>query len=110
MVKKFKKGDIIYLNFNPQKGHEQQGRRPAIVVTNDLYNKMCNLTFVCPITSTDNKHPFHVPLNNQTKTHGVILCEQLKSLDLTKRDAEFKETAPKEIVEEVVDIIKGFIE
>ena len=71
---------------------------------------MRNLTFVCPITSTDNKHPFHVPLNNKTKTHGVILCEQLKSLDLTKRDAEFKETAPKEIVDEVVDIINGFIE
>ena len=110
MVRKFKKGDIVYLNFNPQKGHEQQGRRPAIVVTNDLYNKMCNLTFVCPITSTDNEHPFHVPLNNQTKTHGVILCEKLKSLDLTKRDVEFKEPAPKEIIDEVVDIIKGFIE
>ena len=110
MVKKFKKGDIVYLDFNPQKGHEQQGRRPAIVVTNDLYNKMCNLTFVCPITSTDNKHPFHVPLNNKTKTHGVILCEQLKSLDLTKRNAKFEETAPTEIVDEVVDIIKGFIE
>lgn len=90
MVKRFKKGDIVYLNFNPQKGHEQQGRRPAIVVTNDLYNKMCNLTFVCPITSTDNKHPFHVPLNNQTKTHGVIMCEQLKALDLSMRDAEFE--------------------
>lgn len=110
MVKKFKKGDIVYLDFNPQKGHEQQGRRPAIVVTNDLYNKMCNLTFVCPITSTDNKHPFHVPLNNKTKTHGVILCEQLKSLDLTKRNAKFEETAPIEIIDEVVDIIKGFIE
>ena len=110
MVKRFKKGDIVYLNFNPQKGHEQQGRRPAIVVTNDLYNKMCNLTFVCPITSTDNKHPFHVPLNNQTKTHGVIMCEQLKALDLAMRDAEFEEAAPKEIIDEVVDIIKGFIE
>lgn len=110
MVKKFKKGDIVYLNFNPQKGHEQQGRRPAIVITNDLYNKMCNLTFVCPITTTDNKHPFHVPLNHQTKTHGVILCEQLKALDLTKRDAKYEETAPREIIDEVVDIIKGFIE
>lgn len=110
MVKRFKKGDVVYLNFNSQKGHEQQGRRPAIVVTNDLYNKMCNLTFVCPITSTDNKHPFHVPLNNQTKTHGVIMCEQLKALDLAMRDAEFEETAPKEIIDEVVDIIKGFIE
>lgn len=110
MVKKFKKGDIVYLNFNPQKGHEQQGRRPAIVITNDLYNRMCNLTFVCPITSSDNKHPFHVPLDNQTKTHGVILCEQLKALDLTKREAKFEESAPKEIIDEVIDIIKGFIE
>ena len=110
MVKKFKKGDIVYLNFNPPKEHEQQGRRPAIVITNDLYNRMCNLTFVCPITSSDNKHPFHVPLNNQTKTHGVILCEQLKALDLTKREAKFEESAPKEIIDEVIDIIKGFIE
>ena len=110
MVKKFNKGDIIYLDFNPQLGHEQQGRRPAIVVSNNLYNKYCNLTYVCPITSTDNKHPFHVPLNEETKTHGVILCEQLKALDLTKRNAEYEESAPCEIIEEVVDIIKSFIE
>lgn len=110
MVKRFKQGSIVYLNFNPQKGHEQQGRRPALVITNDLYNKMCNLTFVCPITSSDNKHPFHVPLNNHTKIHGVVLCEQLKALDLTKREAKFEEYAPKEVVDEVIDIIKCFIE
>lgn len=110
MVKKFNKGDIIYLDFNPQLGHEQQGRRPAIVVSNNLYNKYCNLTYVCPITSTDNKHPFHVPLNEETKTHGVILCEQLKALDIAKRNAEYEESAPSEIIEEVVDIIKSFIE
>lgn len=110
MVKDLSKGDIIYLDFNPQLGHEQKGRRPAIVVSNNLYNKYCNLTFVCPITSTDNKHPFHVSLNKETKTHGVILCEQLKALDLTKRNASYEETAPNEIIEEVVDIIKSFIE
>ena len=110
MVKKFNQGDIIYLDFNPQLGHEQQGRRPAIVVSNNLYNKYCNLTYVCPINSTDNKHPFHVPLNEKTKTHGVILCEQLKALDITKQNAEYEESAPSEIIEEVVDIIKSFIE
>ena len=51
-----------------------------------------------------------MPLNEETKTHGVILCEQLKALDLTKRNAEYEESVPSEIIEEVVDIIKGFIE
>ena len=110
MVKKFNKGDIIYLDFDPQLGHEQKGRRPAIVVSNNLYNLICNLTFVCPITSTDKKHPFHVPLNSETKTHGVILCEHLKALDLSKRNAKFEELAPSEIVDEVTDTINSFVE
>ena len=110
MVSSFKQGSIIYIDFNPQLGHEQSGRRPAIVVSNNLYNKYCNLTYVCPITSTNNKHPFHILLDNRTKTHGSILCEQLKALDLTKRNAEYEEMAPKEIIEEVLDLIKSFIE
>ena len=98
------------MDFNPQLGHEQSGRRPAIVVSNDIYNKYCNLTYVCPITSTDNKHPFHVILDNRSKTHGSILCEQLKALDLTKRNAEFEEIVPSDIIEDVLDMIKSFIE
>ena len=110
MVNSFKQGSIIYMDFNPQLGHEQSGRRPAVVVSNNLYNKYCNLTYVCPITSTNNKHPFHILLDDRTKTQGSILCEQLKALDFTKRNAKYEEVVPKEIVEDVLDMIKGFIE
>ena len=101
--------NALFMDFNPQIGYEQQGRRPALVISNDLYNKFSNLTFVCPITSTNYHHPFHLLLNDKIKAHGSILCEQLKALDLTKRNAEYIENVPEEILDEVLDIIKGFL-
>ena len=110
MVTVFEQGDIVYLDFDPQSGHEQKGRRPALVVSNDLFNRISSLTMVCPITHTDRRHPFHVRLDSRTKTDGLILCDQARMLDLTSRHAAFTESAPQDIVAEVVDIITGFIE
>ena len=110
MVKHFAQGDIVYLDFDPQTGHEQRGRRPALVVSNDLFNRVSNLTMVCPITHKDRRHPFHVRLDDGTKTDGVVLSDQARMLDLNSRNASFVEKAPDIIVNEVVDLITSFLE
>jgi mRNA interferase MazF len=103
-------GDIVFLDFNPQAGHEQKGKRPALVVSNKTYNKFVKMAIVCPITNTNRNFPLHVKLDERTQTTGVIMCEQLKALDIYARNVSFYEKAPKDIVEEVVDILIGFIE
>ena len=106
-----KQGDIIMLNFDPQIGNEQKGRRPALVISNKTFNNFTKRgAMVCPITNTDRGLRIQVKLNDRTKTTGIIMCDQTKILDLTKRNAEYIETAPAEIVLEVIDIINGFIE
>jgi mRNA interferase MazF len=103
-------GDIINLEFDPQAGHEQKGKRPAIVVSNSTYNNFTKMAMVCPITNTNRDFPLHVVLDDRTTTTGVIMCEQVKALDMMARNATFKEKSPQDIIEEVVDIIYGFIE
>jgi mRNA interferase MazF len=103
-------GDIVMLDFNPQAGHEQKGRRPAFVASNSTFHRLTNLVVVCPITSTDRGFPLHVPLDNRTGTSGVIMCEQAKSLDLSARRAAYVENTPRDIAEEVVDILIGSVE
>lgn len=110
MVTKPAQGDIIYLDFDPQSGHEQRGRRPALVVSNNIYNRFSSLAMVCPITHTDKAHPFHVRLDGRTKTSGVILCDQARMLDVSARNATPVEKAPVDILTEAVDLIAGFIE
>ena len=110
MVSTFEQGDIVYLDFDPQAGHEQKGRRPALVVSNNLFNRVSSLTMVCPITHTDRGHPLHIRLDSRTKTDGVIMCDQARMLDLNSRKASFEEKSPADIVAEAVDMIIGFIE
>jgi mRNA interferase MazF len=103
-------GDIIFLEFDPGAGHEQKGRRPAIVVSNNTFNRFTNLALVCPITNTARGFPLHITLDNRTKTTGVIMCEQVKSLDILARKATFVENAPRDILDEAVDILFGLLE
>lgn len=103
-------GDIITLEFDPQKGHEQKGRRPAIILSNKLFNKFTKMAIVCPVTRTIRDYPLHLQLDHRTKTQGVILCEQLKSLDIYAREARFVEKLPNDILEELLDIVSGFYE
>ncbi|MCF8010951.1 MAG: type II toxin-antitoxin system PemK/MazF family toxin [Clostridiales bacterium] len=103
-------GDIVLLEFNPQTGHEQKGRRPALVASNNTFNHFTRLAVVCPITNTNKNFPLHVPLDERTKTSGAIMCEQAKSLDILARNASAIEKVPEDILEEVVDILTGFIE
>jgi mRNA interferase MazF len=105
-----KQGDIIWLDFNPQTGHEQKGRRPALVVSNETFNDFSNLAIVCPITNTNKAHPFHAALDNRTKTTGVVLCDQARTLDIQARKCEFIERIPQDILPGDLDILAGFIE
>ena len=103
-------GDIITIEFDPQAGHEQKGRRPAIVVSNQPYNHFTKMSMVCPITNTNRGFQLHVALDERTETKGVVMCEQVKALDISARNAVFKERAPDDVIEEIVDILIGFIE
>ena len=89
-----KAGDIIVIDFDPQSGHEIKKHRPALVLSNDTFNRLTGLAMVCPITSTHRDFPLHVTLDDRTRTHGDILCEQLKSLDYQARHWRFADTVP----------------
>ena len=110
MVTVFEQGDIVYMDFDPQAGHEQRGRRPTLVVSSDLFNRVNSLTMVCPITHTDRGSPFHIRLDDRTETDGVVMCDQVRMLDLNSRRAAFEEKAPDDVLAEAVDIIRGIIE
>jgi mRNA interferase MazF len=105
-----KQGHIIWLDFDPQTGHEQKGRRPALVVSNETFNKFSNMAIVCPITNTDKNHPFHIKLDERTKTTGVVLCDQTRTLDINARNYVYIEDIPDDILFDIIDIISGFIE
>ena len=103
-------GDIILMEFDPQIGREQKGRRPAFVVSNNTFNQFTKLAIVCPITNTNRGFPLHVSLDNRTKTTGVIMCDQVKSLDVSARGSVFVEKIPEDILNEVIDIIITSVE
>lgn len=105
-----KQGDIIKVSFDPNSGHEQAGYRPALVVSNNEFNKRTKLAIVCPITNTYNSFPLHVPLDNRTSTTGVVLCEHVRTLDLQSRKCRFVEKVPDDILKLVTDIITAEIE
>ncbi len=104
-----KQGDIIKINFNPQAGHEQAGYRPAVVVSNNAFNRRCSRTLVCPITNTVTPYPLHVPLSG-TVTTGVVMCEQIRSLDLNARPHSFVEKVPERLLDEILEIITAEIQ
>jgi mRNA interferase MazF len=87
-------GDIILLEFDSQAGHEQKGKRPAFVMSNNTFNQFTKIAMVCPIMNTHKGYPLHVLLDESMKTIGVIMCEQAKSLDITARYTSFLEKAP----------------
>ncbi len=103
-------GTIIKINFNPQSGHEQAGYRPAVVISNNIFNEKTNLSIVCPITNTNNHFPLHIPLDNRTKTTGVILCEHIRALDLNSRTFQKIEELPRDILKNVIDVVYAEIE
>jgi mRNA interferase MazF len=104
------RGDVVWLQFNPQAGHEQAGRRPALVVSPKSYNQKVGLALFCPITSHIKGYPFEVVLPRECKASGAILADQIKNLDWRIRQAKRISRAPKEVVKEVLAKITTLIE
>lgn len=92
----------FWLNFEPQSGREQMGRRPALVVSHTAFNRKRGFAFVCPISNTKRKNPFYVPIPEGLAVTGIIMCDQLRSLDYRIRNAEFLGECPISLLEEVL--------
>ena len=99
------RGDIVWLNFTPQSGHEQMGKRPALTLSPKEYNSKVRLALFCPITSAIKGYPFEVKLSSPDVT-GVVLSDQIKSLDWETRQAEFISKIHPEQLQEVLEKIK----
>jgi mRNA interferase MazF len=96
------RGDVVWLSFSPQAGHEQAGRRPALVLTPAPFNSRIGLAFVCPVTTRVKGYPFEVALRRAGSVSGVVLVDQLRSLDWRARRAEPAGKAPASVMAEVV--------
>jgi mRNA interferase MazF len=83
------RGDLVWIDFDPQAGHEQAGRRPAVVLSPAHYNRRAGLALICPITSRIKDYPFEVAIPPGLPVGGVVLADQFKSLDWAARRAEF---------------------
>ena len=95
------RGDVVWLQFTPQLGHEQSGRRPAVIVSPRTYNQKVGLCLCCPVTSQTKGYPFEVSLPNAAGVTGVVLCDQLKSLDWKARQVELIGTLSGREVKEI---------
>ena len=104
------KGDFISVTFDPQSGHEQKGRRPAIVVSNFPFNKATGLAIVCPITNTNRKIPFHLPVPKPSSLTGFVMVEQVKAIDYKSRNARFLEKAKTGLLDDINAIVNACME
>jgi len=102
------RGDIIWINFNPQKGREQSGRRPAYVLSPKIYNQKVGLIIVCPITSQVKKYPFEVKINIQ-KISGAILTDQIRCLDWRTRKIVFIQKGTSRITKQIQNKLQVLI-
>jgi mRNA interferase MazF len=98
-----KRGDAIWLDFDPQAGHKQSGRRPAVVLSPRPYNSKIGLAIVCPVTSQQKGYPFEVQIPSNLRVTGVVLSDQVKSLDWKTRNTEFIGSLPSETVGEILN-------
>ena len=103
------KGDYVAVTFDPQSGHEQKGRRPALVVSNNLFNKHTGLAMVCPITNRQRDFPFHVAVGEDGPLTGFIMVEQVKSIDFCARRARRIARASTAVMDEVLSLLDACI-
>jgi len=104
------RGDIVWLRFDPQAGHEQAGKSPALVISPSAYNGRVGLALLCPITSQEKGYPFEVALPAGLKIRGVVLADQIKSLDWQVRRAERVESVPFDVLDDTVAKIRVLID
>lgn len=102
-------GDLVVLTFDPQAGHEQMGRRPALVVSVNAFSKATKLAICCPITNSNRKTPFHVPVPQNSGLTGFVMCEQIKAIDYQARKMKRVGSASTEFLNEVLAVIDACI-
>ena len=103
-------GDIVYLNFSPTKGHEQKEKRPAIVISNNIFNINTKMAVMCPITSNTKDFPTHYVLEDTKKIKGAVLCEHIRSIDYETRNIIFVEKASDNDILSVMMLMNACIE
>jgi mRNA interferase MazF len=103
------RGDLVWIDFDPQAGREQAGRRPAIVLTPRAYHQATSFAVVCPITSRQKGYPFEVMLPEGLAVAGVVLADQVKSIDRNTRRIEIVDRAPDQVIEEVMAKIAALL-
>lgn len=104
------RGDVVWLTFDPQAGHEQRGKRPALVISPREYNRRVGLALVCPVTTRVKGYPFEVVLPQDLEATGAVLSDQVKSLDWRARKAQYLCAVPREVMDEVVARILALVE
>jgi len=104
------RGEIVWLQFEPQAGHEHSGRRPAVIISPREYNQKVGLCLCCPVTSKAKGYPFEVELPPGMKVEGVVLCDQLKSLDWKARNARIIGTLPGRSLKEILARILALVQ
>ncbi len=102
------RGDLVWLQFDPQSGHEQAGRRPALTLSPKAYNQKVGLAIFCPVTSHEKGYPFEVKIKEK-KIQGVILADQVKSLDWKKRKAKFIVKVPLSVINNVIELLSTLV-
>jgi mRNA interferase MazF len=112
MVRRYvpERGDVVWLNFTPQAGHEQAGHRPALVLSPSSYNGKTGLMLCCPITSQVKGYPFEVEIGAGAGVQGVILSDQVKSLDWTAREAKRKGKVVPAVIEKTLARIRVLLD
>jgi mRNA interferase MazF len=104
------RGDVVQIDFDPQVGHEQKGCRPALVISPRTYNEKVELAILCPITSEAKGYPFEVAVPRRADLRGVILADQIKSMDWKARSAEKICTLADTVVRDVLDRIAPLLD
>jgi mRNA interferase MazF len=103
------RGDLVWIDFDPQAGHEQAGRRPALVISPRVYNARVGLVLLCPITSRVKGYPFEVVLPEGASLSGVVLADQVRSVDWRARKLVFADRAPSSVLNEVLAKLEPLI-
>lgn len=105
-----KQKDLVYVDFDPTLGHEQKGFRPAIVISNNTFNKHTKMVIVCLITSNEKEFPTHYLLSSTKKIHGSVLCEHIRSIDYEIRKLKFIEKVSNDEFENIINLLNACIE
>ncbi len=103
------RGDAVWMDFNPQSGHEQAGHRPAVVLSPRAYNDIVGLAVVCPITNQKKGYPFEVDIPDGSPVTGVILADQVKSLDWRARNATWAGELPAQTLNETLELLQALL-